>query len=114
MINCSGSTTSAFPFSSSRGRADGRSCFNFEEWVKELACLVETFVEIRSTEEEVERLMTERRRKWGVLARLMKGWGGRTRGRKGRTLAQRVAGVNEMFCASSHVRVVLEIGRAHV
>ncbi|SCV69070.1 BQ2448_2090 [Microbotryum intermedium] len=43
-------------------------CFNVEEWAKELSRLIEVFVEIRTTEEEVERKAIERRRRWGPFA----------------------------------------------
>ncbi|SCZ97721.1 BZ3500_MvSof-1268-A1-R1_Chr4-3g07406 [Microbotryum saponariae] len=43
-------------------------CFNVEEWAKELSQLIEIFVEIRTTEEIVERKAIERRRRWGPLA----------------------------------------------
>ncbi|KDE08074.1 hypothetical protein MVLG_01774 [Microbotryum lychnidis-dioicae p1A1 Lamole] len=43
-------------------------CFNVEEWAKELSQLIEVFVEIRTTEEIVERKAIDRRRRWGPLA----------------------------------------------
>lgn len=69
------------------------SCFNAEEWTLELINLVESFVEIRTTEEEVERKIVDRKRKWGVFSVVAKVLGGirwrgkRRRGRGTRTKA---------------------------
>ncbi|KAL8290329.1 hypothetical protein RQP46_002587 [Phenoliferia psychrophenolica] len=49
-------------------------CFNLEGWVRELACLVDTFVEIRSTEESVARRQIEVRKRWGVFSFIPNFW----------------------------------------
>jgi hypothetical protein len=78
-----------------------------EEWAKELSRLVETFVEIRTTEEEVERQAMERQAKWGVFSIVARVFGGirwstkRRRGtgrRRKATLNQRAATLRDQVC----------------
>ncbi|GAA5989156.1 hypothetical protein JCM5350_005105 [Sporobolomyces pararoseus] len=54
-------------------------CFNFEEWAAELLELVDIFVQLRSTEEEVAKVQIALEKKWGIfspIARLiwLRGW----------------------------------------
>ena len=54
-------------------------CFNFEEWAAELIELVDIFVRLRSTEEEVAKVQIALEKKWGIfspIARLiwLRGW----------------------------------------
>ncbi|GAA5911771.1 hypothetical protein JCM8208_005592 [Rhodotorula glutinis] len=45
-------------------------CFNYEEWAAELLHLLAVFIQIRATEEIVERELVDRRRRWGPVAGL--------------------------------------------
>ncbi|GAA5882539.1 hypothetical protein JCM16303_002033 [Sporobolomyces ruberrimus] len=47
-------------------------CFNFEEWAAELLQLVDVFVQLRSTEEEVAKAQIAIRKKWGFLTPLVR------------------------------------------
>ncbi|KAM0792546.1 hypothetical protein ACM66B_005213 [Microbotryomycetes sp. NB124-2] len=51
-------------------------CFNLEEWSRQLVVLVEEFQDIRTTEEEVERTIISRGKRWGPLAGLVTAFGG--------------------------------------
>lgn len=60
------------------------SCFNLEGWVKELSCLVDTFVEIRTTEESVARRHIEIRKRWGMFSFIPRTWSLLVKVRRGR------------------------------
>jgi hypothetical protein len=47
-------------------------CFNFEEWASELLQLVDVFVELRSTEEEVAKVQISLKKKWGFLSPIIR------------------------------------------
>ncbi|KAM0753945.1 hypothetical protein T439DRAFT_378053 [Meredithblackwellia eburnea MCA 4105] len=49
-------------------------CFNFEGWVRELSNLIETFVEIRITEETVARRFIDTRKRWGWFSFIPRTW----------------------------------------
>jgi len=94
-------------FSSSRTcTADERprSCFNYEEWSAELLHLLAVFIQIRATEEIVERELVERRRRWGPVAGLARFAGllvGSSSARAAETsLNQKAALLRKQFCAS--------------
>lgn len=77
-----------------------------EEWTKELSVLIDEFVVIRTTEQEVERTAIQRKQRWGLLApvaTLIGGIRGATKRRKGRgrrakaTVQQRASSLRERF-----------------
>lgn len=108
MTTCLGFTTCEYRRAGLAARVDHSflrlvcSCFNYEEWAKQLCVLVEEFQDIRSTEEIVERRAIERRKKWGPLAGLLSVFAAaassmrKSRRRtwsRGRSLRQKAAGV---------------------
>ncbi|KAK4700985.1 hypothetical protein P7C70_g5252, partial [Phenoliferia sp. Uapishka_3] len=66
-------------------------CFNLEDWARELSCLVDTFIEIRRTEESVARNHMETRKRWGIFSFVPDNWSLLAKARKGRPNGDKMA-----------------------